>query len=149
VDLVRPAQAFKERKQPDMIDEGMTPVSALPGITGSAHDISGSKWGLAPAMDAGACPRLRASPMRQSARQATQQRLELFAFRWLDHIIGIEPEDIISGGVCQGRITSGGKVVNPDKIKDPRPERAGDFDGSILAPGIDDDDLIEQAPHRF
>ena len=82
------------------------------------------------------------------AAQTRQQRLELLAFGRLDHVVGIEPEGIIAGGVRQGRVPGRGEVVDPDEIEHPRPERAGDFDGAVLAAGIDDDDLIEEPAHR-
>jgi hypothetical protein len=110
---IRPSNALDYREEPDMIDHGIATASIRPRVAPAAHDkrgsrrelaspndaganilrAGGSKRGLAPAMDAGACPPLRASPQaathpvaRPTAR-LPQQPLELLAFRRLDPII--------------------------------------------------------------
>ena len=43
----------------------------------------------------------------------------------------------------------GGEVVDPDEIKHPRAERAGDVNRAILTASVQDNDLIEQTAHRL
>ena len=47
------------------------------------------------------------------------------------------------------RVPRRGEVVDPGKVEHPGPELAGDLDGPIDAAGIDDDDLVEDPPHRL
>src|SRR5262249_2754247 len=103
-----------------------------------------SKWGLAPAKDAGACPLLGASRKLPTTPQALQQQVQLRPLRRFNQIISIQPKRIIPCRAGQRRVASRREVVNPDKVKNPRPKRSSDLDSSIAAAGVDDHDLIEQ-----
>ena len=87
--------------------------------------------------------RLCLSPLAGRRFAPRQQRFELRAFGGFDHVIGVEPEDVIAGSVFQCSVAGGGEVINPGEMKNLCSELAGDFDSSIAAAGIDDHNLVE------
>ncbi len=67
----------------------------------------------------------------------------------LDHVVGIEPEGVLARGLLQRGVAGRGEVIDPGEFADLRPERLGDAPGAVGRPGVHDDDLIEDPPHRL
>ena len=82
--------------------------------------------------------------------QPVKNRPELFDLDRIDHIIGIEPEGVITGRMGQRFIPCRGEIVDPDEIKHLRTELAGDLLRAVNAACVDDDNFIKQprAPIR-
>ncbi len=74
----------------------------------------------------------RASAPAPAARQSVQQVPQLFPLRRVNHVIGIEPERIVTRGPRQRRVAGRGEVVDPDEIKHPGPELAGNLPRAAL-----------------
>ena len=62
MDLVRPAHALEQRKQPDMIDDGVAAASAGPGVAGAADHVGAANRGLAQGTQTRPCPLVREAP---------------------------------------------------------------------------------------
>ena len=109
------------------------PVPSGLGSHGAAHHVRNI------------CPGRAAFPGSLRELQTVQQRSELLPLGRVDHVVGIQPEGIIAGGVFQGRVAGGGEIIDPDEVEHPRPEFARDLLGPVGAAGIDHDDLVEKS----
>ena len=77
MDAIGPADVVAAGKQPDMIDDGLAAAAVGAGVAGAAHDIS----------------------RRLVRPQSVEELLELLPLGRIDHIVGVEPEGVIAGGV--------------------------------------------------
>ena len=126
MDAEGPADVLADREEPDVIDDGLAAAAVLSRVAGASHH------------EGGCVPR----------PQPVEQRLQFRPLGRLDHVVGIEPEREIAGGPRQRGIARRGEVVDPDEVEHPGAELAGDLDRPVDAARIDDDDLIEDPPHR-
>ena len=110
-----------------MIDDGVAAAAIGAGVAGASHHVG----------------------RRLVRPQAVQQCPEVLTLRWVDHVIGVEPERVIAGGVGERLVPCGGEVIDPGELEHAGPEFPGDFHRPVDAPRIDDDDLIEDPPHRL
>ena len=128
VDAVFPTDVVADGKQPDVVDDGIAAGPIGLGVTRAAHHEPGR---------------------RQFARSdLIEQPLELCPLGRLDHVIGIEPEGVIAGGMLESIVPRRGEAIDPGEFEDLGPERAGDRNRVVGAAGVDDDNLVEHAGHR-
>ncbi len=85
--------------------------------------LGGSAW---------ATQRLRRALPSSTPSQSVQQLPQLLPLRRVNDIIGIEPERIVTGGPRQRRVAGRGEVIDPDEIKHPSPELAGNLPRTVL-----------------
>ena len=69
--------------------------------------------------------------------------MELVPLRRVKHIVGVEPECIISSRPCQSCVASCGEVINPDEVEHLCPKRSGNFHSPVDAAGIHDNYLVK------
>ena len=127
VHAIGPADIVAAGKQPDMIDDGLAPAAVGAGVAGTSHDVS----------------------RRLVPPQSVEHHLELRPLVRIDHIVGVEPEDIIAGGVGKRLVPRRREVVDPGEREHAGLEGAGDLDRLIVRSGIDDHDFIEDPAYRF
>src|SRR4029077_2599319 len=78
------------------------------------------------------------------AREAMHESAKLFEGVRLDSLVGIEPEDPVTGGMGKRFIAGGGEVVRPGEIKDPGAELPGNVRGAVGRSGVDGNDFVKQ-----
>ena len=82
-------------------------------------------------------------------RPAVQSLKELVKFRGIggiEAIVGIDPENVIAGGMPQRLIACGRKVVDPLELDHLRAQVVRDLLGAIGRAGVDDDHFAEHRP---
>ena len=94
-----------------MIDDRLPTIAIRRRIARTSHHI-GSPVGSA----------VRTIPGRRLGDlQTVQQSPQLLPLRRVDHVIGVEPEGIITRGSRECRVAGCGEIIDPDEIKHPRP----------------------------
>jgi hypothetical protein len=77
---------------------------------------------------------LRDRPLRTI--ETAKQPLRFFPLHRLNHIIGIDPDRMITSRMRERLVARRREVVDPLEIKHPRPELTRNFLGPIPAAGI-------------
>ena len=61
-----------------------------------------------------------------------------------EHVVRVQPENIVGGRFGKGKIARFGKIVAPGERVDVLRKRARDFNGVVRASGIHNDDFVRQ-----
>src|SRR5258708_95135 len=105
MNAVGPARLFAVGEEPDVVNDGRSTTTWV--CVASTTDHVG-RFGAV-------------------LSQAGEQALQPPPLLRFDPIICVEPEDVVTRGPRQRRVTGCGEVINPDEIEHPRAEGPGDL----------------------
>src|SRR5436190_24395966 len=73
-----------------------------------------------------------------------EQAAEAVLIRFVEAVVGVQPEYPIAGCPPQRFVASGGKVITPSEVEDARPQARSKLRRIVLRPGVHYDDLVHE-----
>jgi hypothetical protein len=73
-----------------------------------------------------------------------EQRPQPLAVGVVEALVGVEPEDPVTGGVAQAGVAGGGEVVAPGEVEEAGAEAGGHLAGVVSRAGVHDDDFLDE-----